>query len=159
MWVEIYMRFSCASDNLSSSSWGCELKCLCFFTAPRFISVILFVRMWVEMLLEKWMWFWFCVILFVRMWVEILTRFLRMSGNNVILFVRMWVEMLDLGAQHYRTDGSSSSWGCELKWDNRVDRWDGGTVILFVRMWVEITKLIFTNGAKSSSSSWGCELK
>ena len=58
------------------------------------------------------------------------------KGGYVILFVRMWVEI------------SFSRYAVPTQ-----------PVILFVRMWVEITKLIFTNGAKSSSSSWGCELK
>ena len=77
----------------------------------------------------------------------------------VILFVRMWVE-ISSWANRWLFKSSSSSWGCELKYDTGLDlfkiyghplredvSWnilgvDSGKeilVILFVRMWVEIS--------------------
>ena len=51
MWVEIYILRRNGMWNMSSSSWGCELKCdrphWDWDTAQ---TVILFVRMWVEIL-------------------------------------------------------------------------------------------------------------
>ena len=120
--------------------------------------VILFVRMWVEMMLRRQrMWSlgssssWGCelkcfkvhficatvtVILFVRMWVEIIKDSTRKENKWVILFVRMWVEIFYMNwSAFWRM--SSSSWGCELK-------------SLF-------SHVLF--GWMMSSSSWGCELK
>ena len=100
---------------------------------------------------------------------------------EVILFVRMWVEMtlchLRTGKKHRHplredvswnnfdtmVDGprilSSSSWGCELKYDIRGEFLGIPNVILFVRMWVEISQALECLLDSSSSSSWGCELK
>ena len=99
--------------------------------------VILFVRMWVEMLeqilhsdkVEK-------VILFVRMWVEMFPDGAGKSCMIVILFVRMWVEI-----SARKINGARYN------------------VILFVRMWVEICSYSIHAWNLSSSSSWGCELK
>ena len=79
----------------------------------------------------------------------------------VILFVRMWVEITSDWLTRISLRRSSSSWGCELKYDmlQRFRREFGGhplredvswnivlpscfircNVILFVRMWVEIS--------------------
>ena len=114
------------------------------------------------------------------MWVEMVNLVLNGQQQNVILFVRMWVEISLADSSTYVV-GSSSSWGCELKWPrktvlvisrcchplredvswNRVMQWKKicNSVILFVRMWVEIIKRIGRFYAAPSSSSWGCELK
>ena len=63
----------------SSSSWGCELKWRIYSTRIRSFYVILFVRMWVEMVLFGVLSPGVLVILFVRMWVEII------SARNTIL--------------------------------------------------------------------------
>ena len=100
-------------------------------------SVILFVRMWVEMFSIHWVTLKWNVILFVRMWVEIVIRNAITDNRNghplredvswniraleeamlkiVVLFVRMWVEI------YLRTNTYTSF-----------------LVILFVRMWVEM---------------------
>ena len=120
------------------------------------------------------------VILFVRMWVEIVRCKFRFKLKPVILFVRMWVEMYSSLSSLY-SPWSSSSWGCELKCSSAVNPLCANTVILFVRMWVEmdyswvvvnIRRVILfvrmwveinSYGTKprnsKSSSSWGCELK
>ena len=116
------------------------------------------------------------------MWVEILDEELENLTEDVILFVRMWVEiyLMDKTKNYYvchplredvswnisdgvfadPTDGSSSSWGCELKYirsledkeevghplredvswndDFQMIFYSHNNVILFVRMWVEI---------------------
>ena len=121
-------------------------------------SVILFVRMWVEMFSIHWVTLKWNVILFVRMWVEIVIRNAITDNRNghplredvswniraleeamlkiVVLFVRMWVEMSngELQSNHHK-------------------------VILFVRMWVEISLCTDVVQDFLSSSSWGCELK
>ena len=121
--------------------------------------VILFVRMWVEILKVASVFHRVNVILFVRMWVEILMNCQVLWRTVVILFVRMWVEMKQWDSTlDNRT--SSSSWGCELKFFSslfysslgfrhplREDvSWNTSppliltdiSVILFVRMWVEM---------------------
>ena len=143
-------------------------------------AVILFVRMWVEMLLMK----------------KYLPEWCRSSSSwgcelkcsyllsmillyTVILFVRMWVEILILQWYTLSTP-SSSSWGCELKylcvyvkllryghplredvsWNVDISTSDSNNlVILFVRMWVEMEMQITEKAWVESSSSWGCELK
>ena len=246
MWVEIFRITIKYCFFRSSSSWGCELKCLAcpvlsvhgrhplredvswniVFGADTHIGighplredvswnnncnystyctcrhplredvswnivagtmladriVILFVRMWVEMILyddpskkytssSSWgceLKYWkgiitamgINVILFVRMWVEMVRQYLFGVTKAVILFVRMWVEMIMLEPAGF-----------------------GDPVILFVRMWVEMLNEGDTESLKvshplredvswnslsrscsypftSSSSSWGCELK
>ena len=119
----------------SSSSWGCELKCMSCHLRKNYLC---------HPLREDVSWNTFSpqvvifstVILFVRMWVEIkmrcgLLRNLPSSSSwgcelkyrtdtqaetagVVILFVRMWVEITTF--QAFTTAVlSSSSWGCELK--------------------------------------------
>ena len=102
------------------------------------LSVILFVRMWVEMTLWHLIHYLHSVILFVRMWVEIYNNNGYGCGGCVILFVRMWVEIKDL-VELYRKERhplrEDVSWNFhQWKWIFR--RW----VILFVRMWVEICR-------------------
>ena len=134
-------KFLCTKfldSSKSSSSWGCELK---YFYIPKRndrLQVILFVRMWVEIVNRSSLmtngWAssssWGCelkfsytfdifgsvsVILFVRMWVEMIMLEPAGFGDPVILFVRMWVEIFVL----------------LLSLLNKL-------VILFVRMWVEM---------------------
>ena len=121
----------------------------------------------------------YLVILFVRMWVEITIRYWLQCSVRVILFVRMWVEMMSV-TPYASALLSSSSWGCELKYDEldqnlrrirhplREDvSWNSWgsvlsqvqLVILFVRMWVEMHISNSFLLCLSSSSSWGCELK
>ena len=104
------------------------------------------------------------VILFVRMWVEMLLWSEARLYLHVILFVRMWVEII------FYTDGACSgnrhplredvSWNKESKYiDEELRRhplredvsWNtwwrtrkpNRRVILFVRMWVEILSSVF----------------
>ena len=142
-------------------------------------AVILFVRMWVEISMRQGVRQMRNVILFVRMWVEISHLNQLNTMCPVILFVRMWVEIWVERKRRNHT-GSSSSWGCELKWCNswvsedscshplREDvSWNVmiptqiylESVILFVRMWVEISWKYVLLQSLLSSSSWGCELK
>ena len=130
-----------------------------FMSDQIYSIVILFVRMWVEIISIATCCQPYGVILFVRMWVEISRALECLLDSSVILFVRMWVE-ISSGGQGYATI----------------------TVILFVRMWVEIkSNVMRTRTCKShplredvswnhsninitlwlstSSSSWGCELK
>ena len=76
------------------------------------------------------------VILLVRMWVEMAWWRNRKQWTVVILLVRMWVEILQIFKEEIMVK-SSSSWGCELKYEDYfiMQDWD------------------------RSSSSWGCELK
>ena len=98
------------------------------------------------------------VILFVRMWVEISNARRSEKLSWVILFVRMWVEMLRCFLRCWMYP-SSSSWGCELKYDGVLSTVQTVRVILFVRMWVEIFPNLSSLTLVLSSSSWGCELK
>ena len=121
----------------SSSSWGCELKYYCVCCACISVRVILFVRMWVEIIV--------CAI--------------KTNSDGVILFVRMWVEMYAVTFLLNSQLKSSSSWGCELKYRKTCSMFGGLFVILFVRMWVEIFSCWCKYTWLESSSSWGCELK
>ena len=137
MWVEIW-------------KWICP---------GRMIYVILFVRMWVEIQIIDYVWFYarrhplredvswnfgcglfglkFFVILFVRMWVEIVNvHLLRLHPLSHPL--REDVSWNDPNLRYRRkTHLSSSSWGCELKW----------------------ARIQYQPRVMASSSSWGCELK
>ena len=102
------------NPNMSSSSWGCELKWQYrilvrpVYSHPLREDVSWNVTLWKTN--EE-----FRVILFVRMWVEILESVLHVwwifrhplredvSWNPVIMFLTTW------------SGTSSSSWGCELK--------------------------------------------
>ena len=92
----------------------------------------------------------------------------------------MWVE-ISWSDRWLKARTSSSSWGCELKYQSgtarrgklhrhplredvswNISRWGGEIlydVILFVRMWVEIRFVMRLPTMIASSSSWGCELK
>ena len=136
-------------DRRSSSSWGCELKCQerCFevsdachplredvsWNVTEFLSritspVILFVRMWVEILIPA-TFFQLCfVILFVRMWVEIL------KNTVLIIVVAIWFFL----------------WRGELKypWSSFSASHEGVTIIHYL-IWIlnsiiEISEEIFT---------------
>ena len=78
--------------EMSSSSWGCELKCskyiLCCSCSghPLREDVSWNVTSKTTATLSS-------VILFVRMWVEIPGFYLLYVSFRVILFVRMWVEI------------------------------------------------------------------
>ena len=82
------------------------------------VIVILFVRMWVEMLLWSEARLYLHVILFVRMWVEIPVRNVLVSGQchplreDVSWNIRVAMQMGQLPM-------SSSSWGCELKYSSQ----------------------------------------
>ena len=125
---------------LSSSSWGCELKYFCLEIKNQTFSVILFVRMWVEIIFytdgacsgnrhplrEDVSWNKESKYIDEELRRHPLREDVSWNDNpelleeenvHVILFVRMWVEMEC--PVHFRKMSS---------------------VILFVRMWVEITK-------------------
>ena len=53
MWVEIHIKNFRKNKLLSSSSWGCELKCQTSQQQTKYIFVILFVRMWVEIYTQE----------------------------------------------------------------------------------------------------------
>ena len=159
MWVEIII-ISCVSGDreLSSSSWGCELK----YSLPGTTATVPCHPLREDVswnILSRSSVLWRIVILFVRMWVEMPWLSVILYLPRVILFVRMWVEMR---MQSFKCSGtwchplredvswniffspfllilrlSSSSWGCELK----------------------CTCCYFFLLSNQSSSSWGCELK
>ena len=200
MWVEISLVFTSLSNLSSSSSWGCELKYIHarmrkrrlrhplredvswnMFLETQIVlqSVILFVRMWVEIC------FWNLppslpgVILFVRMWVEISFSRYAVPTQPVILFVRMWVEITE---QENASVEQRHPLREDVSWNNVYDdlkqklmghplredvSWNTASalfllppfVILFVRMWVEMYGYKARPSEHWSSSSWGCELK
>ena len=120
------------------------------------------------------------VILFVRMWVEILYRVPTFELTNksssswgcelkcfpypgyfrlaVILFVRMWVEICPW-KNCTTTVTSSSSWGCELKYREVFPQRNASCHPLRedVSWNYGILKILYFQSV--SSSSWGCELK
>ena len=143
------------------------------------------------------------VILFVRMWVEMLIQGMKNCMDIVILFVRMWVEIRRMVMEYVGREGhplrEDVSWNLlylfrltlrfrhplreDVSWNIRrtATRKPVLIVILFVRMWVEIRKLQISKHLINvilfvrmwvemirqyvqwkcvrSSSSWGCELK
>ena len=112
----------------SSSSWGCELKYFLFSPCVPFDTVILFVRMWVEMTQRMQKVGNPSVILFVRMWVEIL------KNTVLIIVVAIWFFL----------------WGGELKylWSSFSASHEGVTIIHYL-IWIlnsiiEILEEIFT---------------
>ena len=92
------------------------------------------------------------------MWVEMNKSPTLFKSSAVILLVRMWVEIPG-SRRNVRSCSSSSSWGCELKYEADRRRHWPVTVILLVRMWVEILLTRIGRRCFPSSSSWGCELK
>ena len=81
-------------DNLkSSSSWGCELKCICIHhlqhkssSSSSWGCELKYCKQNYSRSREK-------VILLVRMWVEMITRYTERYQWQVILLVKMWVEI------------------------------------------------------------------
>ena len=100
----------------SSSSWGCELKSIDNSFLHIGHTVILFVRMWVEIFLCSSMISFLTVILFVRMWVEISSS--RINPNFVSSSSSWGCELKYFVCFVYNfLVQSSSSWGCELKYN------------------------------------------
>ena len=137
MWVEIYNNVARSiSGQLSSSSWGCELKYRDMIQNQIEKLVILLVRMWVEMNTSHLSWQLLqghppCEdVSWNKHFFNIIRRY------TVILLVRMWVEMLQPTSFCWFRK-SSSLWGCELKY--------------------HVTE--YTHAKHLSSSLWGCELK
>ena len=87
----------------------------------------------IETILRKY------VSLFVRLWVEIIMEWQLKKLLNVSLFVRLWVEIVLLFNKKSLVS-SASSWGCELKWLKKGQRTGLWIVSLFVRLWVEMHK-------------------
>ena len=159
MWVEIFRITIKYCFFRSSSSWGCELKCLAcpvlsvhgrhplredvswniVFGADTHIGIGHPLR-------EDVSWNAFAmsgglastVILFVRMWVEIsvFPASLQSNSGHPLREDVSWNNLLQVLSQNYLQ--SSSSWGCELKCKVCGIKWYGCFVILFVRMWVEM---------------------
>ena len=158
MWVEMYTPTSTAKKALSSSSWGCELKCSNKQHACKSF---------------KSSSSWGCEL---KCYYKLPVEYSELSSSSWGCELKYW-------RYHTCNRGikSSSSWGCELKllwrWENRKFAWSHPlredvswnniistpslckNVILFVRMWVEIIIDAFAGGGGASSSSWGCELK
>ena len=123
---------------MSSSSWGCELKYKSVLHGLRQNSVILFVRMWVEIKIED------------SCGLEPHSHPLRedVSWNisNAFFVAVLTTSSSSWGCElkytcariHIHPSWSSSSWGCELKWWYRRRKRGKCRVILFVRMWVEM---------------------
>ena len=128
MWVEMSITFLKYIHPWSSSSWGCELKCSYgMYGVDNLGHPLREDVSWntsiikIIIMLEH-------VILFVRMWVEITLQFFNDNSNTA----------------------SSSSWGCELKYNNCSLHFHLYGVILFVRMWVEILKAIYQIATEDS---------
>ena len=68
----------------------------------------------------------------------------------VSLLVRLWVE-ITFWKKHLEAGTSASLWGCELKYDKRLNVERGDTVSLLVRLWVEIFRHIITSTFPSVS--------
>ena len=111
MWVEMKCHRQRKSITESSSSWGCELKCLLLFRLPLLlrhppcedVSWNTFSSLTVTYII---------VILLVRMWVEIFRVWYLASQQSVILLVGMWVEITGTATISFKPM-SSSLWGCE----------------------------------------------
>ena len=101
----------------------------------------------------------FTVILFVRMWVEMMFTAIRSTRSQCHPLREDVSWNVSFLGSSSSSSPSSSSWGCELKYWYRIQVWIFHQVILFVRMWVEILKRAHKAIQKWSSSSWGCELK
>ena len=158
MWVEIQNRISEAESNVSSSSWGCELKLAAFLDGWG-TGVILFVRMWVEISVfpaslqsnsassSSWgcelKYFYFhnsCTIFCHPLredvsWNTYGSRIKDIVDGHPLREDVSWNFLV--GNAFTFSIPSSSSWGCELKY-NILLRVLLHNVILFVRMWVEI---------------------
>ena len=181
LWVEMTITFSDGDSEKSASSWGCELKYLELYYQPQAfrrqplreaVSWNVTIRcsynnVVCQPLREAVSWnvlialntVLAVVSLFVRLWVEMSDNWrlrkmtnrqpLReaVSWNNFSLH-NGWLSIL-----------SASSWGCELKYNNKSAISATDNVSLFVRLWVEIPHARTSNNSSMSASSWGCELK
>ena len=100
----------------SASSWGCELKYKNIVLPMLTWIVSLFVRLWVEITVEK---FSMSDIRCQPLREAVSWNKIKRSNKNemyVSLFVRLWVEMgfEEIIITDFAT--SASSWGCELKY-------------------------------------------
>ena len=127
-------------QNGSSSIWGCELKYGQSFLTVQLPSVILYMRMWIEIVREVKKLGGRAVILYMRMWIEIsagrsprsiscrhplyedvnwnIAFMVHRFPSSVILYMRMWIEIFPMSRFSF-PNASSSIWGCELKLENR----------------------------------------
>ena len=147
----------------SSSSWGCELKYCNYYRHSWNCCVILFVRMWVEMLSvtghassesrhplrEDVSWnIHYCLVIEsslghpLREDVSWNVYYLQKAMHSFCHPLREDVSWNNFGKFPFKVEkSSSSSWGCELKYLLSEISNSFFTVILFVRMWVEILQL------------------
>ena len=180
MWVEIWNYRTDSERFTSSSSWGCELKCVyhnrlscCQTGHPPREDVSWNIDCgikndgkpshppredvsWNEIPFKFIVFL--AVILLVRMWVEIPMLLLISYPTPVILLVRMWVEMLE----KQFPDSDCVVILLVRMWVEISESEEDAVVqkvILLVRMWVEIPAKQGKNDKDQSSSSWGCELK
>ena len=132
----------------SSSSWGCELKLIYHTFNVLKYKVILFVRMWVEIRLQRH-----------RMnslprhplredvsWNALLLTVVVLDAP-VILFVRMWVEITDCFAAFKTSAGhplrEDVSWNLEEYGVNHRC----SNMVLLVGRWIEIFLIVFLSFA------------
>ena len=178
--LKYYIGIRSARRRVSSSSWGCELK---YFRAMMKYSVFLSSSSWgCELKYISWLRK-SCthVILFVRMWVEIVTpkRYCLTKESSSSWGCELKCSVCHIIAPYSASSSSwgcelkcprlllrlwnfpsSSSWGCELKWliPQWWTRWHLGHPLREDVSWNINAK---ATDAKyiGSSSSWGCELK
>ena len=145
------------------------------------LPVSLFVRLWVEISHSMpWKVASSVVSLFVRLWVEMTSRKRSLRTTRVSLFVRLWVEM-SWGYRLWDVHLSASSWGCELKYSEKVlNDIAFGQPLREAVSWNNTSEILSnlttsqplreavswnTDGhwcatsREESASSWGCELK
>ena len=138
MWVEINFRYGRKEiEQWSSSSWGCELKLWRNNRALYRSTVILFVRMWVEIYCQL-LWFllhklssssWGCELKWL-LWFTINITFCHplredvswniphssLSNADISHPLREDVSWNVMILMSQPCEKSSSSWGCELKY-------------------------------------------
>ena len=126
MWVEISLCTDVVQDFLSSSSWGCELKCLLFLP--------LFFEIYRHPLREDVSW-------------NALLLTVVVLDAPVILFVRMWVEITDCFAAFKTSAGhplrEDVSWNLEEYGVNHRC----SNMVLLVGRWIEIFLIVFLSFA------------
>ena len=100
---------------VSSSVWGCGLKSFpSAYSPPPFLSS----SVWgcgLKYCLPRYRFLVFRVILRVRMWIEMSAAAADEGRRLVILRVRMWIEITTYRIWYAGDEGSSSVWGCGLK--------------------------------------------
>ena len=128
MWVEISLCTDVVQDFLSSSSWGCELKCLPFYHQG---------KLWSHPLREDVSW-------------NALLLTVVVLDAPVILFVRMWVEITDCFAAFKTSAGhplrEDVSWNLEEYGVNHRC----SNMVLLVGRWIEISLIVFLSFARRS---------